>query len=416
MINIAIVSNTDKEGGADRAARRLHLCLEADDRMLSKMYVNKATSGDPSVIVPGGKVSRLMKEMKPRLGRLIDPLQTNKEQGKLSVSLIPSRWASYLNKTDSDIIHLHWPMNEMMSVKDISRIRKPILWTLHDMWAFSGSEHYTTEHRYIEGYSRNNRSKDETGLDLNRWTWKRKMRHWKQPFHILAPSRWMAQCAKESKLMQGWPVHVIPNPIDTSFWKPEDQRLSRSLINLPQEKKLILFGSFGGTKDKRKGFDLLQKALSSLEIDSCKLALVVLGPRGENENVISAKYETHYLGHFHDDLSIKIAYNAVDLIIMPSRQDNLPNMAIEGMSCGVPVAGFNVCGVPDIIDHRVNGWLAAPFEASDLAKGIEWILNDEVVQEKLSKKAREKALNSYSYSTVSEQFFSLYNNILSTYQ
>lgn len=416
MINIAIVSNTDEEGGADRAARRLHLCLEADDRILSKMYVNKAKSGDPSVIVPGGKVSRLMKELKPRLGRLIDPLQTNKEQGKLSVSLIPSRWASYLNKTDSDIIHLHWPMNEMMSIKDISRIRKPILWTLHDMWAFSGSEHYTTEHRYIEGYARNNRSKDETGLDLNRWTWKRKMRHWKQPFHILAPSRWMAQCASESKMMQGWPVHVIPNPIDTSFWKPEDKGFSRSLINLPQEKKLILFGSFGGTKDKRKGFDLLQKALLSLNIDNSKLALVVLGPRDENEKAISAKYETHYLGHFHDDLSIKIAYNAADLIILPSRQDNLPNMAIEGMSCGVPVAGFNVCGIPDIIEHKTNGWLAAPFEASDLAKGIEWILNDDMVEEKLSKQARVKALNSYSYSTVSEQFFSLYSNILSTYQ
>lgn len=415
-MKIAIVSNTDGEGGADRAAKRLHLCLKAHDQLHSQMYVNKSTGGDPSVIVPGGKVSRFIKEMRPRLGRLADPLQANRQQGKLSLSVIPSRWASYLNKTNSDIVHIHWPMNEMMSVKDISSIRKPVVWTLHDMWAFSGSEHYTTELRYIEGYLRNNRLKSERGLDLNRWTWKRKIKHWKQPFHILAPSSWMAQCARESKLMQGWPVHVIPNPIDTSFWKPEDRRHSRNLINLPQDKKLILFGSFGGTRDKRKGFDLLQKALSSLTIESSKLALLVLGNSGNNENVISNKYETHYLGHLHDDLSIKIAYNAADLIILPSRQDNLPNMALEGMSCGVPVAGFNVCGIPDIIEHRTNGWLAAPFDSEELARGMEWILNDDLIHKKLSKQAREKALNSYSYSTISEKFFALYSKIISTYQ
>ena len=413
MIKVAIVSNTDNEGGADRAANRLHHSLQTHQEINSVMYVNKSTTHDPSVIVPGGKVSRFFKEMRPRMARLTDPLNSNRDQGKLSTSMIPSNWPSFLNQTDADIIHLHWPMDGMMSVKDISKIKKPVVWTLHDMWAFCGAEHYSTDKRYKTGYLRGKRPDHESGLDLNRWTWKRKMRHWKNSIHIVAPSQWMADCAKESKLMKEWPVHVIPNPIDTDFWKPLDKRVSREMLNLPQNKKLILFGSFGGTEDKRKGFDLLQNALTALKMDSSKLALVVLGAGGTEKDDRSLKYETHYLGHFYDDLSLKIAYNAVDLLLLPSRQDNLPNMAVEAISCGVPVAAFNICGIPDIIDHQVNGWLAPPFDSGELARGIEWILQDDHAERKLSAQARKQALKNFSYTMVSEQFYGLYSNILS---
>lgn len=413
MIKTAILSNTDDEGGADRAANRLHQSLIKHQKIDSVMYVNRSTTLDPTVIVPGGKVSRFFKEIRPRLARLVDPLYRNLDQGKLSVSLLNSAWPTFLNQTDADIIHLHWPMNEMMSVKDLSRIRKPVVWTLHDMWAFCGSEHYSADERYKEGYFRSNRPTEESGLDLNRWTWSRKKRHWKKPFHIVAPSQWMADCARESKLMNQWPVYVIPNPIDTEFWKPADKQISRELLNLPQDKKLILFGAFGGTKDKRKGFDLLLDALSALKMEKKNLALAVIGSKGTGENDPGLNYETFHLGHFYDDLSLKIAYNAADLVLLPSRQDNLPNMAVESISCGVPVAAFDVCGIPDIIEHKVNGWLANPFDTEELARGIEWILGDPEVSHRLSNQARKKALSAYSYSSVSKQIYALYRAILS---
>lgn len=413
MIKIAIVSNTDDEGGADRAAYRLHLCLQEHDQIKSSMVVNKSNTQDPTVIVPGGKFSRFFKEMRPRLGRLVDPFYSNEDQGKLSVSLIPSGWPSFLNDTDADIVHLQWPMNEMMSIRDISKIKKPIVWTMHDMWAFCGAEHYSTDERYKAGYFKKNRSVNESGMDLNRWTWKRKLKHWKKPFHIVGSSRWMADCARQSKLMAGWPVSAIPTPIDANFWKPEDKQLSRALLNLPQDKRLILFGSFGGTKDKRKGFDLLLKALSVLKIDNSDLALVVIGGGKTGKIDDDLTYETFHLGHFNDALSMKIAYNAADLVLLPSRQDNLPNMALEAISCGVPVAAFDVCGIPDIIEHKVNGWLASPFNSEELARGIEWILGDTDIQQKVSENARDKALKTYSYSNVSKQFFELYSKILS---
>jgi glycosyltransferase involved in cell wall biosynthesis len=171
------------------------------------------------------------------------------------------------------------------------------------MWAFCGAEHYTDEYRWKYGYQRNNRPVYESGFDLNFWTWKRKIKNWKKPIHIIAPSYWLGNCVKESKLMHEWPIEVIPYPIDTNFWKPLKKNLARELLDLPKDVPLVLFGAVGGGYDPRKGFDLLLDSLKLLNDDqrAKNLELVVFGQR-EPKVLPKINFPIHYNGYLHDDI------------------------------------------------------------------------------------------------------------------
>lgn len=297
-----------------------------------------------------------------------------------------------------------------MSVADIGRLHAPVVWTLHDMWGVCGAEHYSEEFRWRDGYSRQNRAAYESGFDLNRWTWKRKLKHLCQPMHIVAPSRWLADCASHSVIMQGWPVSIVPNAIDTEAWQPIDKALARSIIGLPVERPLLLFGSLSGTRDQRKGFDLLIGALDHLRGEMAGLELVILGQL-EPREPLNLGFPVHYTGHLHDDISLCLYYSAVDAVVVPSRQDNLPNVAVEAQACGTSVVAFNVCGLPDIVEHEKTGYLARPFDTQDLARGIQWVLDGTERRAMLSTQSRQAAVTRFSYPVVAEQYLQLYNTV-----
>lgn len=409
-LKIAHVSHNDSYGGADRAGFRIHMALMKEG-IDSIMFVNQSGSKDPSIHIPGGKVSRLMKELRPKLGRFVDKFYDDKESEKSSPGIFSSSWPRFLNQTDVDIVHLHWPHNEMMSVADISRINKPLVWTLHDMWAFSGAEHYTTSERYKEGYTKTNRPAHETGLDINRLNWRRKMRLWKKSITVVGSSQWMADCASSSVLMRDWPVYAVKSAIDLDFWKPVNKSNARSLFGLPSDKPIILFGSIGGVEKTRKGFDLLKETLVKLKNSNFSLNIAVVGQQEPSESM-ELGYDPFFMGHQYDDISMKILYNASDAVIIPSRQDNLPNMGIEALACGVPVVAFDTCGLPDIVEHKSNGWLAKPFDTTDLAEGIKWVVGDRDRSETLSKDSREYAINNFSEQNTAKSYIRIYKELL----
>ena len=329
-----------------------------------------------------------------------------------SPSVLPSNWVKHINNSDVDIVHLHWIQGEMLSIKDISKIKKPIVWTLHDMWAFCGAEHYTNDNRWREGYYRNNRPNYELGFDLNRWTWNRKKKYWKSPIQIITPSNWLAKCVKESALMKSWPVSVIYYPIDTEQWAPMDKKHARQLLNLSQDANLILFGAAGKKKDPRKGYDLLLSALECIKADKKikKIELVVFG-QSKPKSQPDLGFPIHYFGHLYDNLSLRALYSATDLMAVPSRQDNLPNTAVEAQACGTPVVSFDIGGLPDIIEHQKTGYLAKPFDTNDLAQGIDWVLNAENYSE-LCKNAHDKVLKEFDSEVVAKKYIALYEKIL----
>jgi glycosyltransferase involved in cell wall biosynthesis len=220
------LSYSDTEGGAARATYRIHRAL-IKESINSEMWVNRKISEDWTVHEPNNKIEKILNEIRPRLinNSLVKMMKTKNDLIK-SPSLLPSLWVKRINDSDADVVNIHWVQNEMLSIKDISKIKKPLVWTLHDMWAFCGVEHYSAENRWREGYNFKNRPTYETGLDISLWTWKRKKKYWKNPIQIVTPSLWLAKCVQESKLLSCWPVSVIANTLNVEKFRPINKKIA----------------------------------------------------------------------------------------------------------------------------------------------------------------------------------------------
>lgn len=405
-MKIQLLNHSDTVGGAARAAYRIHHALRSVGAD-SRLYVNNASLGDWTVQGPVGKRERTMARVRPAIAGFLNRLLSTDNPILHSPAVLPSSWPKRIKNGDSDVVNLHWINHEMMSIEDIGRIQKPVVWTLHDMWAFCGAEHVTEDFRWREGYTNRNRPAYESGFDLNRWVWHRKRKAWRRPVQIVTPSHWLADCVRQSALMRDWPISVIPNAIDTEVWRPIEKSLARNLMGLPSEGPLLLFGTFGENAAPHKGFDLLRSAIQHLRGQMEGLQLVVFGqftPR-EPEDM---GFPIHYVGHLYDDLSLRTLYSAADVMVIPSRRENLPNTGVESLTCGTPVVAFDTCGLPDIVRHQQTGYLAKPFDAEDLAKGVRWVLKDSDRYALLCANARNDAVTRFSYPVVARQYLQVY--------
>lgn len=418
-LKVLQVNTYDVEGGAARAAYRIHRAL-IDHGIDSQMRVRYGRSDDVQVKAGQPPLSRTRRTLahlqrrwvahRRRAWHTADPgFHTFGEQGAGIVA--------ELNNSDADILNLHWFSN-LLSVKDVGRLTKPIVWTLHDMWAFCGGEHYASDGesaRFREGYLACNRPKHESGPDLNRHTWELKREQWsRQRFHIVSPSNWLARCARESKLLRECRISVIPNPIDLTAWRPISKSLARHVLGLDPEAKIVLVGAEGGLRDPRKGGDLATAALALIAGQKIRPDLVLVfgqssATTGSNPGV---SVPVKFMGRLYDDMSMVLAYNAADVMLIPSRQDNLPNTAVEAQACGTPVVAFNVGGIPDIVSHRETGWLAAPLDVAGLAAGITWVLEDGARAIALGSRARNMAVERFSSARVAECYSRLYEELL----
>ena len=410
-MNIWHLSESDLLGGAARAAYRIHRALRAAG-VDSRMQVMRARSGDPTVRGATTKLEKLVHLGRSELEAAMIRLMRTANAVQHSAAILPSRWPARIARSDANLVHLHWMGSVMLAVADIARIRRPIVWTLHDMWAFCGAEHLAWDNRWREGYRRDNRPLHESGFDLNRWTWQRKRKHWQRQMHIVTPSNWLAGCVRASALMRDWPVSVVANPLDTERWQPVKQELARELLGLPADVPLLAFGSYGANAAHHKGFDLLLGAIKQLRDDprALGLELVIFGQHAP-QSPPSLGFPIHYTGHLHDDLSLRALYSAADAMVIPSRQDNLPNTGVEAHACGTPVVAFDIGGLPDIVEHQRTGYLARAFEVDDLANGILWVLAN-TERATLRQQARQRAVERFAYPVVAEQYRRLYEQVL----
>ncbi len=409
-MNVAIVNQTDIIGGAARAAYRLHHALRGYG-INSRMFVDRSISGDSTVSKPDGFIHKVEGFVRPQLDRLIvSSLMSTGNRSLHSAAVIPSRWPKKLNTSDIDLVNLHWVAGGMMSLRDIAKIKKPVVWTLHDMWPFCGTEHYGDGDRWVSGYARWNRPNGDSGFDIDRWAWNQKIKLWRNSnFSIVCPSNWMAKNVKQSILFEKNLIKVIPNAIDTSIWRPIDMLTARGILQISCEKKLVLFGAIGAGADHRKGFDLLMKSIEILDSRNLNYELVVFGGL-EPERPLPIKCRVHYVGALHDDISLSLLYSAVDVFVIPSRIDNLPNTGIEAQACGTPVVAFDVGGLSDIVQHGVTGYLALENDVVDLAQGIEWVINKS--DDKLRTESRVKAVDRWSPRVVAKQYYNLYSEVI----
>ncbi|MNG91022.1 D-inositol 3-phosphate glycosyltransferase [compost metagenome] len=372
-MRILHICYSDLDGGAARAAFRLHQAQRSQGLDSQMLVINKC-SDDPFVHSVSG-LRQLRIKLAAALSRVLLRWQKSSNPVHHSLNLYPSGLLREIDKLAPDVVNLHWLGGEMLSVGEIGRISQPVVWTLHDMWAFSGAEHYDDDkpsERYLMGYSRDSRHQQHSGLDLDRWTFRRKQKAWAgKSFQIVTPSNWLADCVRQSSLFAGVPVSVISNCIDHNLYRPLPRELAREALGLPQGKQLLLFGAMSSTSDPRKGYHLLIPALQQLSAEgkAKQIELVVFGAsRGDAEQVTGIK--THYMGRLHDDISLCLLYNAADLFVAPSLQDNLPNTLVESLACGTPCVGFNIGGMADLISSYDMGLILNVVSAESLAEGI----------------------------------------------
>jgi glycosyltransferase involved in cell wall biosynthesis len=412
-VKTLILSNSDLEGGAAKAAYRLHKGLGAAG-VDSYMLVQQKTSTDLQVLAPHGKLARGMSSLRPTLD-LIPLYLAGKAEKKISPAWLPDDLSRRARTQGADVVNLHAIRKGSMRLESLRVLPTPLVWTLHDMWAFTGGCHYDLGcGRYQQRCGACPVLDSHKENDLSRWIWSRKARTWRAlDFTVVCPSRWLANCAATSSLFHQRRIHVIPNGLDTQRYRPTERGFARDWFGLPAEKKIVLFGAANVLSNPLKGFDLLAKALALFAGTSLaqQIELAVVGAE-PGTLWPDLPFRVHGLGCLHDDLSMALAYNAADVFVAPSLQDNLPLTVMEALSCGLPCVAFNIGGMPDMIRSMQNGYLATLYDVEDLTRGIAWVLEDKDRHVQLASTARRLAVEEFSLEIQAQRYLDLFQELI----
>ena len=410
-MKILIVNSSDINGGAARAAYRLHRSL-LEQGVDSQMLVQSKQSDDYTVKTSGKtKIQKGINILRPSLDSI--PVAFYKDRSKTLFSPSCLGFSNIVNKINDinpDIVHLHWICGGMMRIEDISHIKAPIVWSLHDMWPFTGGCHYDED---CFGYEKNCgnckvlRSKKEN--DLSKSVFKRKSRTYNKinSLTIVGSSKWISSCAKNSTLFKDNDTFTLPNCIDTKLFRPIDKSIVKTIFNIPKDKKIILFGAMHSLGDPRKGSKELFDAINMLDL---KETVFVIAGSSQTKEMLELKYPVYFISPLRDEVSLPLMYNVADVMIVPSLQENLANSIVESLACGIPVVAFDIGGNKDMIDHMENGYLAKAKNSEDMSNGIKWVIENKNYL-KLSENARKKVINIFDSKVVAKKYIGLYEKI-----
>lgn len=415
-MKLVMLNTYDNAGGAAIATYRLHRGLRSIG-VDSQMMVMRKETDDPRVIgpEPQNDLKKTITFFDARRDARFTFHCYAREKKLFSPARCHDKLAPRVAAINPDIVHLFWVNSGFLKIETLRQFKKPIVWTLHDMWPFTGGCHYDDEcGRFRQSCGQCPILSSGSDHDLSRRVWVRKRKSWHDvPIVVVATSHWLAGMARSSSLFKDQRIEVIPNGIDTDRYKPFDKRAAREAYGLPHDKLLVLFSAFSATSDKRKGNHFLVPALKKMAQAGWgeKTELVVIGASAP-ENPPDLGMKVHYMGHLHDEISQVLLYSAADVTVAPSMQENLSNTVMESLSCGTPVVAFNIGGMPDMIDHQYSGYLACPFESDDLAAGLMWVLEDKARHDMLFQHARKTVVERYALKTVANRYLALYQDIL----
>lgn len=418
-IKVLLINTSEATGGAAIAARRLLVALNKQG-VKAKLFVKEKQSHSENVVTKEAKLRYALSFLWERF--VIWVAAGFKRSKVFQVDLANAGVDITREKAfqEADIIHLHWINQGLFSLHQLGQIitsGKPVVWTLHDMWPITGICHHARECIQYQSYCVKCPYLAFPFLrrDLSYRVFNRKKKLY-LPYALtfVGCSKWIAHEAQKSALTKNQKVFSIPNPIPTTIYRPKDQTLSRKKMDLPLDKKLLLFGAMN-VSDRRKGFEPFVKACYELREKGYtqeELGIVVMGHHAEELKAVSP-FPVYPMGYMDATEQIVAVYNAVDLYVTSSLEENLPNMVMEAMACGVPCVGFDVGGIPEMIDHQENGYVAVYGDEVDLAAGMQWVLQESGEQD-LGNKARKKAVNSYSEEFVTSSYMELYEILLNS--
>ena len=413
-MRVLIVNTSEKTGGAAIAAHRLMEALN-NNGVKAKMLVRDKESTKLTVVALPSSWKLQWHFLWERFCIWLRLHLRRKHLFDIDIANTGTDITKLREFQEADVIHLHWINQGMLSLKDIRKILtsgKQVVWTMHDMWPATAICHLTFDCRNFETHCGQCRLLPGGGStnDLAAKVWKKKQQMLEgQQITFVACSQWLAGEVRKSALLKGQKIMSIPNPIDTRLYRPFDKQKARQELGLPADKHLILFVSQRAT-NPYKGMQYLTEACHLLAQQHPAMkentGVVILGGHAEDVTA-QLPFESYPLGYVNNKQCIVTVYNAVDVFVLPSLSENLPNTIMEAMACGVPSIGFQIGGIPEEIDHLKNGYVATYRDAADLAKGIYWALY-EANTEEIHKACLTKVLHNYSQQSVAQRYIEIY--------
>lgn len=416
-MKITHISYSDTNGGASIAAFRLHNAMQSLGITSHLLVLQK--SGDFKSVKQINTRTNLIRTLylilKNKFNNIIYKNKKVYSKGAFSQNNNGYDISNDILLNQSDIIYIHWINRNMLSIKNIEsilKLQKPTFWFMHDMWAITGGCHHSFDCNKYQThccYCPNIYSNKKKDISYKIFRLKEnKLKKYKN-LYFITPSKWLNQCIQKSSIFKNHNVTTIPNLVETEIFKPTDKHFARKVLGINTNKHLLLFGAGGGINNPYKGWSYLMRALNYL--DKNKYEIIIFGNNLTQKENDEIPIKVYSLGTLTDKYSIILAYNAADVFIIPSIAENFPQTILESMSCGLPVVGFNVGGIPDIIKHKENGYLAQYRNDKDLAEGIKWILKDNNHYKMISLIARNYSL-SYSPDIVVNKHTELWKKLL----
>lgn len=416
-MKVLFVNTNESYGGAARAANRIMRGVQRNGIDVQMFVKNKHSQAEDVVsiwqYIPTNPIYKafhwVIEKIRNKYYQYKWHPYKHTKQNVFMSDLHSMSCYGALQKLDYDIVHLHWINQRFLDIEELKKMHKPIVWTLHDSWPFTGICHLPYDCKQYEFHCGScPLLGSKNGKDLAYEVFEKKLEAYKAlDLHIVTPSKWLGECAKRSALLGQFPVHVIPNCIDAELYQPMDKFDARTVLGLDLNKKYLLFGAMQALEDANKGFAYLKEALK--QVNDTNIELLVYGTNDDMQGY-DLPIPARSLGYINNDKMMVLLYNAADVTIVPSLSENLSNTIMESLSCGTPVVGFAIGGNSDMIDHKKNGYLVKEKDINDIAIGMEWCLANNA-DGVLSKNAREKVMQNYTINIVSEQYKRLYESL-----
>ncbi len=400
-------------GGAARGAYWLHRGLRAVGVDSSVLTDSRERVADPHVAYTYDAPDlreRFMAILRPRLERAPVELYARRQDSLFTLGISGQRLDRFAAVRAADILHLHWIGGGFVDPCNVAGLEKPIVWTMRDMWPITGGCHYTMGcERFTIGCGECPQLGSRRRRDLSWWMARRKRRHYPRGVAFVALSSWLADEARRSFPLEGKQVVTIGNNVDCAAFFPADREEARRAIGLPDRPKKVILAGAQNVEHFYKGFDALVDALNRLDRTAY---VVLLFGRGGAKRIEELGFEVRDLGFLTDNAALRLAYSAADVFVAASRMETFGKTIAEAMACARPVVCFDATGPRDIVDHRVNGYRAAPFDPADLAAGIEWVTSSPERWDELAREARAKVERSFDSLVVARQYEAMYGRLL----
>lgn len=399
------------------AAYRIHRALlKQGIDSFNYVLVNGANNvRDERTVSCSSKAKKMLNKICSTVNNRVINFLRNECETPFSIAYTSSLDKKLIDNIAPDIINLHWICGNFVSVDDMKFLSKyKIVWTLHDSWAFTGGCHIPYQcNKYVHGCKNCEQFMPWHGYDIVNKFFCAKKKLYKSNITIVTPSKWLSKCASQSAIFSNNTIYNIPNPIFTKEYKPIYKESARYILNLDANKKYILFGAVNSTSDKNKGFVYVQEALKKLYTEKFSIDEIELLVFGGNKpvNSIDFGYKATYVGYIYDDITLNVLYSAADVMLVPSKSENFPNTVLEAMASGTPCVAFGVGGIPDIIEHKDNGYLAKPYDVNDLANGIRFVLQSVSMGNDMADSARKKVIRCYSDAIIAKKYIELYGSL-----